>query len=90
MQGLAGRWYWCPRCGTVREVVALHAATPFYQTPSLVGRCQQFEDTLGPRWGELWVSLGIQESLWPPNARKPLDGTTAPAGQPDQTPNVPG
>jgi hypothetical protein len=39
--------------------------------PSLVARCQEFGETLGPGWGDLWRRLGIEEAIYPPNCRTP-------------------
>jgi acetone carboxylase gamma subunit len=63
--------YHCPRCGTHRIDCGSDGAGPITHdfVPKLVARCRKFEGTLGPRWGELWVALGIAESINTPGNR---------------------
>jgi hypothetical protein len=60
------RYFWCPRCGTVRSV----APDGFenVSTPLLVGRCRRFEEECPPRRD--WHWLGIEESIYRPEERQ--------------------
>jgi hypothetical protein len=59
MQTVAKETFWCPRCGTLK----LRSGLDTDHTPRLVVRCQRFAETLGPRWLELWRTMGIEESV---------------------------
>lgn len=67
MNGLGDRWFWCPRCGTLRDESENFKAS---RAPALVERCRNFEMTnRGLNWIELWHQLGIEESINLPDAR---------------------
>lgn len=70
MQRVVEGVFWCPRCGTLKQpvtsnVLGIHAYDSFVQ-PLLIERCRTFGDSLGPAWSQLWITQGIQESIFPP------------------------
>lgn len=73
MQSLMGirLGFWCPRCGTILEPCGQISA------PALVQRCRNFASQLGPPWFQLWVMLGIEESILTPGVRRALAETPA-------------
>jgi hypothetical protein len=72
--GSASQWYWCPRCGTIKERLWA-AEAPFYvdefEAPKLVGRCREFATTQVGCGGNaaVWNRLGIAESIDLPGDR---------------------
>lgn len=73
------RW-WCSRCGTIKNQIThkdkdesgatIERIEEVIEMPALVKRCRQFEPTL-PRntFGEVWVQMGVAESIHPPESR---------------------
>ena len=73
MQTASG-WFWCPRCGTRREILADGETKD--DSPKLVDRCRKFvveivepcdDDTLLA----YWVTYGIRECLGQKDATGP-------------------
>lgn len=70
-------FWWCPRCGTLREASAGGFVRD--EAPKLVGRVRQFHERASGASGEnpkitpsgeaLWRTLGIAESISSPNER---------------------
>ncbi len=75
--GSSSSWFWCPRCGTIREERADGETND--EAPKLVERCREFEkqspavsptsDGRRLTSGRLWVQLGIHESINTPANR---------------------
>ena len=86
MQGIAHGVFWCPRCGSLKNV------TDNAEVPKLVERCREFGGAIrkDPPWGfisnlnsvqtrfaenviaalhRVWVKLGVEESIHPPEER---------------------
>jgi hypothetical protein len=67
--------YWCPRCGTLGEVVPGDSVGEYKlvgEAPKLVERCREFEQrltlvTAGD--GRPWHTLGIAEAINTPENR---------------------
>ncbi len=67
-RGTTSAWFWCPRCGTIREEVT--GAAPDDSVPKLVERCREFEDLWLPLSPDGWKRLGIAEAIHTPDERK--------------------
>ncbi len=66
--GSSSSWYWCPRCGTIREERTDY--TTDVSTPKLVERCRVFEKLLGRSdYTKEWHHIGIDESINLPENR---------------------
>lgn len=66
------KFYWCPRCGTLKTECA--AGHDDVSTPTLVERCRTFEEAdlrTGdfPPFLHAWAKLGIHESIHPEGER---------------------
>ena len=55
----------CPRCGTVVDSKSVYV-------PTLVEGLRRFLPTLGPRWAELAIQMGLVESVAREEDRKAL------------------
>lgn len=73
MEGLDCGYYWCPRCGTLKEQQGMERVQP----PKLVERCREFERDVTKKLSGNWLDdvliewnrLGIAESINPPGRR---------------------
>jgi len=72
MSGLAGGWYWCPRCGTIQNLLNDGGPMADPEAPALVGRCRQFaaevladgiEECSVQTAREVWRRRGVSESI---------------------------
>lgn len=72
MEMSAIRYFWCPRCGTLKSERCGH---DFIESPKLVERCREFgknhlaEHTVSIKDFKAWTGLGIAESINTPEDR---------------------
>ena len=66
MEGLGCGYYWCPRCGTLKEQQGLER----FQLPKLVSRVRSYMAEVGAGGQDgLFHQLGITEATYPPGER---------------------
>jgi tRNA(Ile2) C34 agmatinyltransferase TiaS len=53
--------FWCPRCGTLRDVQDIQRGTD--ATPKLVERCREYEKLCIPHTLHAFHDAGISESI---------------------------
>lgn len=78
--GESQRWYWCPRCGTLKGETD-DGEEPTADRPKLVDRCREFTVKIEadvPQYGEGALKLlgwlqqvGIDEAIRRPEHRRP-------------------
>jgi hypothetical protein len=62
--------FWCPRCGSLHEPASRGFGAKT-QTPQLVERCREYEDTqIGGVEGTFWEGMGIAEAIAKPEDRR--------------------
>lgn len=64
MQSVANGVHWCPRCGTLRT------SGDTWEAPKLVDRCRAYRAGATLPWKNLWITGGIEESIFLPRDRR--------------------
>lgn len=77
--GTAHKYFWCPRCGTLREGTDSKMEFRRDTTPLLVNRVRRFGTDIackGEAMLAYWIQHGIAESINLPNNRPTPGGLT--------------
>jgi hypothetical protein len=76
MQSLNGRWYWCERCGTIKDTQTVIDVCD-HETPALVARVKSLRELKYPTSAD-WHRLGINEAIELPEARPSPSSASGP------------